>query len=456
MKGSMKLRITVRGKLAMLAGILAVTGATAGAQISLQSAVGMALRSDPRMKMAQADVDKARASVSEAHDAFVPSVGASAGVGYSIGVPLGLPVIFSMSSQSLLYNFSQRDYVRAAHAGLQSAVLELQDAHDKVVEDVVMTYLNLDTAQRREAALTQEYEDANKLGTIMQERVDAGQDSRMELLQGRRTLHQVRLQQLQTQDDVAALEDHLARLMGMAGNHFTTVADSIPRMPSPNAMEVNSPPSFAVESAFAEAQSKQAKASGDLKYRFRPQASFVMNYSRISTDFTNYTDYYPAFKNNKSDNAFSIGMQIQLPIFDRAHQDRANQSVADAIHSRYVAEQARNEFLEGRIKLRHSNEELQAKMDLATDERDIAQAELDEVLVRLTAPTGGSDQVQTNPKDEENARIQESSREVDLIDATSQLRQAQVSLMRQTGMLTDWLREAVANSSAPSGVQVSH
>jgi outer membrane protein TolC len=441
----------------MLAGVLAVVASgTAGAQISLQSAVGMALRSDPRMKMAQADVDKARASVSEAHDAFVPSVGASAGVGYSIGVPLGLPVIFSMSSQSLLYSFSQRDYVRAAHAGLQSAVLELQDAHDKVMEDVVVAYLNLDTAQHREAALAREYQDATRLATIMQERVDAGQDTKMELLQGRRTLHQVRLQQLQTQDDVAALEDHLARLLGIPGNHLATIPDSIPQMPRPSEMEISSPPSFAVASAFAEAQSKQAKASGDLKYRFRPQASFVMNYSRISTDFTNYTDYYPAFKNNKSDNAFSIGMQIQLPIFDRAHQDRANEAVADALHSRYVAEQARSEFLEGRIKLRHSNDELQAKMDLAVDERDIAQAELDEVLVRLNAPTGGSDQAQTNPKDEENARIQESSREVDLIDAASQLRQAQVNLMRQTGMLTDWLRRTVASRSGITASPVSH
>jgi outer membrane protein TolC len=453
----MRLRTLLRGRLAILTGMLAViASAHAGAQISLQSAVGLALQSDPRMKMAQADVDKARASVAESHDAFVPSVGANAGVGYSIGVPLGLPVIFSMSSQSLLYNFSQRDYVRAAHAGLQSAVLALQDAHDKILEDVVVTYLNLDTAQHREVALTREYDDAIKLVTIMQDRVDAGQDTKMELLQGRRTSHQVRLQQLQTQDDVAAMEDHLGRLLGMPGSHLATIPDSVPAMPRPSAMEISSPPSFAVQSAFAEAQSKQAKASGDLKYRFRPQASFVANYSRISTDFTNYTDYYPAFKNNKSDNAFSIGMQIQLPIFDRAHQDRANESVADALHSRYVAEQARNEFLEGRIKLRQSNEELQAKMDLAIDERDIAQTELDAVLIKLNAPTGGSDQVQTNPKDAENARIQESSREVDLLDAASQLRQAQVNLMRQTGMLTDWLRGFIANTSSVTASPGSH
>jgi hypothetical protein len=149
-------------------------------------------------------------------------------------------------------------------------------------------------------------------------------------------------------------------------------------------------------------------------------------------------------------------VQIQLPIFDRAHQDRAAQSVADAIHARYQAEDARSQFLEGRLKLRHTNEELQARMDLATDERDIAAAELDAVTVRLSATTGASDQPQTNPKDELNARIQKSAREVELLDATAQFRQAQINLLRQTGMLTDWLRGSIAASAALTNGPATH
>jgi outer membrane protein TolC len=441
----------------LLAGMWAAAMcATSAAQISLGSAVGMALRSDPRMKMAEADVDKARAAISETRDAFIPSLGANAGVGYSIGVPLSLPVIFSVSSESLLINFSQKDYMRSAHAGLQASVFALQEAHDKVAEDVAVTYLNLDTAERREAALQQEYGFAKTLTTIIGERVDAGQDDRMELLRGRRTADQIHLQELQAEEDVATLSDHLARLMGMPGTPFRTVPESIPAMPAPNAFVVDGPVGFGVQSAFADAKSKEQKAVGDMTYRLRPQMAFGLNYSRISTDFTNYTDYYPAFRNNKSDNAFSIGVQVRLPVYDRAHDDRAHEAAADAMHARALAEDSRNQFLEGRLKLRRSTEELQARTELATDDRDIAQADLEAVRIRLKMASGGTDQPQTNPKDEENARIQEQAKEIDLLDAEAQLRQVEVNLMRQTGTLSDWLRSSIAAPSGMTANPVSH
>jgi muconolactone delta-isomerase len=42
-------------------------------------------------------------------------------------------------------------------------------------------------------------------------------------------------------------------------------------------------------------------------------------------------------------------------------------------------------------------------------------------------------------KDEQNARLQERAKFVDLLDAAGQLRKAQISLMRQGNTLDDWL-----------------
>ena len=68
---------------------LLLAAAPARAQISFTSAIDLALSSNPRVKMAQADVDKARAAVAETRDVYIPTVTASSGAGgYAYGFPL--------------------------------------------------------------------------------------------------------------------------------------------------------------------------------------------------------------------------------------------------------------------------------------------------------------------------------------------------------------------------------
>jgi len=430
---------------AMGLALLACLAGMAPAQISMTSAVDLALRSDPRVKMAQADVAKAQATLAETHDAYVPTIGVSGGYGGSTGVPLSVPVVFSISSQSLLFNFSQKDYVRAAAAGVQAAELAYQEVRDKVAEDVLVTYLNLDNAQQRQAAMMEESAAAARLVSIVQDRMDAGQDTRIELLRARRSATEIRLQQLRLEDELATLQDHLGHLLGLPGTTVVTVTNSIPAIPAASTLATDTSDSFGIQSAFAGARSKQETAFGLGRYRFRPQFSFGAEYSRISTSHTNYPLYYPGFQGGEhlSDNALSLGIQIQIPIYDRGHQDRARQSEADARHSRFEAEDQRNQFLEGRFKLRHSLDELAARSDLAEIDRDLAQEQLKAVLIQLQAESGSSPGPQLNPKDEQNARLQQAAKTVDLLNTQFELHQAQVNLMRQTGTLDAWLKNAM-------------
>ena len=59
----------------------------ASAQLSFSSAVDLALRNSPKLKIAQADVDRARSLVSQARDAYIPSVIATGGIGKSVRCP---------------------------------------------------------------------------------------------------------------------------------------------------------------------------------------------------------------------------------------------------------------------------------------------------------------------------------------------------------------------------------
>ncbi len=122
----------------------------ARAQLSFSSVIDMAQHGSPKVKMAQADVDRARAALAETHDVYIPSLVAGFGEGKSYGPPLGQPAVFSVMSQSLLFSFAQRSYIRAARAGFDAANLALQEARQAVIEDAAVTYLLLTTRSSAE------------------------------------------------------------------------------------------------------------------------------------------------------------------------------------------------------------------------------------------------------------------------------------------------------------------
>ncbi|WP_160114978.1 TolC family protein [Bryocella elongata] len=439
----------------MVAIVVLCTTGRAHAQLSLSSAVDLALRNDPKVLAAQADVKRAQAAFSEAHDAYVPTASASGGYGTSTGVPLSVPTVFQLSSSSLLFNFSQKDFVRAAAASVESARLSLQETREKVIEDVVATYLALHNDEEKAAALRDEHAASGRLVSIVQQRIDAGQDARVDLLKARLKLDQTRFAELQIEDDIAAQADHLGRLIGMPGNKLVTVADSIPPIPDVTQLggPLNTQPdSYGVRAAFANALSKQEKAFGDSRYRFRPQLSFGANYSRISTTHTNYAFYYPAFQTQHSDNAASVGIQIMIPLYDRGHEARAHESAAEAVSARFQAEDQRNQFLEGRAKLQHSLSELEASARVSQDSQDLAEEQLKAIMIQLNAPPDATNPQAPllNPKDEQTARIDLQQRRLDYLTAKGTLDQSKVNLMRQTRQLDNWLQ-----GTSPAGTGIS-
>jgi len=409
----------------------------AHAQVSFTSAIDLALRNSPKVRAAEAEVARATAALAEAKDVYVPSVMASSGLGYSYGYPLGTPTIFSFQAQSLVFNFSQLDYIRAARSGLAAANLSLKDARQQIAEDAATTYLALDRAQQRKAAMEQESTYAARLVEVVHDRFDAGQESAIELAKARRTKLQIQLQQLQMDDEIAAQTDHIIRLLGVGGARFDTIPASVPEIPIVSLSSSPIPDSPAVLAAFANAKAKREQAFGDSRYVLRPQIGFAAQYSRFST-FNNYQLFYPAITNNL--NAFGVGIQIQLPLYDAGHRAKARESLAAAASSESDALYARQQEAEGRIKRQHSADELVVRAQLAELDNEIAQQQLDAMLVELNSGTGNGSGPQMTPKDEQNARILESQKYLDLLDSRFQLQQIEIGLLRQSGQLEQWLK----------------
>jgi outer membrane protein TolC len=417
--------------------------ASAVAQISFTTAVDLALKSSPKVMMAQADVDKATAALEQAKDVYVPNFVGGSGLGYSYGFPVGSPSVFNFTSQSLIFNYSQHDYLRAARSALDAANFALMDIRQSVIEDTAITYFALDRDTQRQSALNEQRGYSSRLVSIVQDRLDAGQDTAIDLTTARLTAAQIRLAGLRADDEAAIDQAHLARLTGLPGQGLSISSSSVPPFTAPtdNAgrVIVNSP---LVESAYATARSKREIAFGDARYLWRPQIYFAAQYNRFA-EFNNYALYYARFQHNNAD----IGIQITVPIVDMVHRAKARQSAAEAVHAEREADLARDQFLEGRLKVQHSMAELAARAEVAGLDQQLAQQQLDILLVQLKESSGSSSSLQMTPKDEQRSRIAERERYLTVLDAGFQVRQAQINLLRQTGELESWIKSVAQTQS---------
>ena len=425
-------------RVAVAAAVLLSAWMPATAQISFTTAVDLALKNSPRVMAAEAEVAKAQAALEGARDVYIPTLVGGSGLGYSYGFPVGQPSVFNITSQSLLFNYSQQDYIRAARASLEAANLALRDARQAVAEDAAITYLALDRDQQRQAALVDQNGYAARLVRIVQDRLDAGQDTPIDLTTARLTAAQIRLARLRAEDDTEADRAHLARATGLPAAGLSVVPSSIPQFaPAAEGASLGPMTSPTVESAYAVAKAKQQIAFGDARYLWRPQVYFAAQYARYSK-INNYDLYYLRFQHNNA----GIGVEITIPLFDAVHKAKARESAADAARAQHEADSARDQFLEGRWKIHRATAELAVRAEVASLDQQLAKQQLDVMLVQLNAGSGSSSGMQMTPKDEQNSRIAEREKFLAYLDAGFQMKQAQINLMRQTGELETWLKSA--------------
>lgn len=438
--------MTPLARLIFVAALSSAAAAPALAQISFSTAVDLALKNNPKVRMAQADIDKAQAEHSQLRDAFIPNIVVGSDIGYSYGFPIGQPSIVNVTSNSIVYSFSQRDDLRASKSAIDAAVFALRDARQSVVEDTSVTYLTVDRDLKRQAALEEQQRYADRLVVIVQQRLDAGQDTPIDLTTAKLTDAQIHLTRLRAEDETVADQAHLARLIGLPSENITTTPASVPQIATPAPEKPDSPLvlSPAVQSAYATARAKRETAFGDHRYLYYPQLSFFAEYSRYA-EFNNYQDYYLHFQHNNA----GIGVQIAVPILDYLHRAKAREADADAAHAEHEADMLRDQFFDSRVRARHTADELSVRAEIATLDQQLAQQQLDVILVQIKNGTGNPNAPQMSPKDEQTSRIAERDKYISVINADLDLATAQISLMRQTGQLDSW---AATSTNAPSDV----
>jgi len=426
-----------------IAGVLATAPSLLRAQVSLATVVDLAQRNSSAVKLAQADISKANAVLSETKDVIIPTVAFSTGlpvfpeVGFT-GTP---PSIWTTTVESLIFGVPQKHYINAASLGVQSTTARLRDAREQVALDASTAYIELDTVNQELAVALQQEGFSKRLVEIEQKRTEAGVDALSELLQAQLASAEIKLKRQHLEGRAGTLANTLSTLTGLPTGSITPDHASIPEIPQVRAQEPVRTLA-GIESARLQASSKQMAARADREINYLPQLTFGAQYNRNTTLLNDVNSFFakPLPANN-----FSSGIAIQLPILDMGHWAKSRESAADALRATMEAEQAQRQNDVQISELTGTIRELDTLAEIASLKQQIAGEQLKTVLTELEVGNGAGANPgappQLSPKAEQLARIDERQKFQDSLDAGFDLAKARLGLLRALGHMEDWLQE---------------
>lgn len=405
-----------------------------GEPLPLKHAVELALRHSTVTGAAEADEQRAFAAYHEARNQYLPQVVAGAGLGASWGFPLSLegaaPSLFNVNTQSALINPSLRDFVRAAKSEWQVSTLQSKDQRNQVIQDTVLTYVELAKWQDLSSHLQQALAEARKMEDVVSQRIQEGVDNANAGTQSRLSAARARLRVTEAKGAIEVLRSHLAQLTGLPAAGIEIAEESIPPMPALNqeddlaAKAVQSSP--VVQAADTRAGAETLRARGEHR-ALLPSVDFAAQYAVLSR-FNNYDEFYNAFERNNA----TVGVAIRFPFFNPSQHARAQSADATALRAKKDAQTARNQVSEETLKLQRSVEQLEAARDVADLEYQVASSATEAAQVRVDSGTA-------TLHDLDDARTQANERYNALQDASFQLQRARIGLLRATGELENWV-----------------
>ena len=397
--------------------------------VPFKRAIELAIRNSSTMGAASADVSRLQAVYLETRDAYIPQVYFGSGLAYSFGFPLGEPSIFKVQSTSLLLNFAQREFIRAARSDIKAATATKEDKKNQVILETALSYSELDKSEASISILRQQEEAALKFESIEQQRIDAGVDPAIELTKAKLNTARIRLKIAQFLASADTLRLRLSQLTGLPAKEFETVGESIPRLPEVAQEEDLATRAVAysptVKSAQELAAAKLFQARGEHKQLY-PAVDLVGAYALFSK-YNNYEDYYKTFKRNNG----AIGVEIRFPVLNKAQKDRSEALYSEAQRARKDAEGAKEQVSTETLKLQRTVAQLSAARDVAKLEYQLSQNSTQATQAKV-------DSGQATLRDQQQAQLDENDRYSTLLDATYELDKAQMQLLKQTGDLEKW------------------
>jgi outer membrane protein TolC len=379
---------------------------------------------------------RAYESYRQTRNQYLPTLVVGSGLGYTQGYPLSLegsaPSIVNTTAQSAVINAALRDFIREARTEWQATTVRSKDERDQLIQDTVLSYVELNKWEALLAHLSEDYSAALKMEQLVNQRIQAGVDSPQARTQARLNTARVYLHISQAQGSIDVLRTKLAQLTGLPASSIETMSESIPALPEIKQEEnlaaraLETSPAIQVASLHSTALSFHARGEHRSTW---PTVDFAAQYALLAT-FNNYQHFFPkgAFQMNNA----SIGAVIRFPFFSPTQRSRARAADFDALRAKRDVETTKNQVSTQTLKLQRSVEQLAAAQDVADLEYQVARSNLDAVEIRVDAGTA-------TLHEEDDARNQANERYDALQDTRFELQRARIALLRATGDLSSWL-----------------
>src|SRR5262249_37352368 len=342
------------------------------------------------------------------------------------------PSIFNINAQSALINPALREFIHAARDEFAAAKLQAKDQRQQVTQDVVLTYAELVNWEGMLAQLAKAYTDARNDQELIQQRIEAGVDSRVEDQKAQLATARARLRALQAQGAIDVLRERLARLTGLTSASIVTVPESIPALPEikpdEDLVAKAADSSFALQAADLRARALTFRAKGEHRSLW-PTVDFAAQYA-VLAKYNNYDQFYKTFERNNA----TVGVAMRFPFLNFSQRAHAQAADAEAMRAKSDIQGARNQLSEQTLKLQNSVKQLSAAQEVAALEFRLAESNIESVNIRMTS--GGA-----NIHDAAGARMEASEKYAAFQNANFELLRARVALLKATGELESWVQQ---------------
>lgn len=401
--------------------------------LPFRTAVELALRNSSTSAIARAELDRARATVAQTRNLFLPSMTLGSALGYSQGFPLSLegsaPSIFNVNMQGFLFNMAQREYVKASRSEAEATEAQNADRRNDVIMETALDYIQLDLLDASLSVQTEQQTAVAKLADIVNQRVQAGLDSQVDLTRARLAVARTKLDIAQTQGAADELRLRLSQLTGLPINAIRTLPETIPQMPAVSQEDdlagQSATKSFLVKIAELTAQAKEFRAHAERK-QLLPTVDLAGQYA-VLAKFNNYDQFFKKFERNNA----SLGVVIRFPFLNSSQRAAANVAKFDAVKAHEETKKVKEQVSTETLRLQRTVQGASAAREVAQLEHELSQADIDATQAKIESGAG-------TLKDEQSARVIEHQRYTAYLGSSFDLDKAQVQLMRQTGELENW------------------
>jgi len=409
--------------------------------LPLKHAVELALTHATVISTSDADAQRAFAAYRETRDQYIPQVAVGSGLGKTWGYPLSLegsaPSIINVTAQSALINPALQEFIRAAKSEYQASTLQAKDQRNLVIQDTVISYIELNRWETLLVHLREDNIAALKAEQIVAHRIQEGVDNALAAKQAQLNTARVHLRIVQAEGSVDLLREKLSHLTGMPATSIVTDAGSIPALPEIKQEDVTEEDALitrtldsnpAVQAANTHFLAQMEKAKGEHRALW-PSVDFASQYALLAS-FNNYENYFVpgSFQQHNA----TIGIAMRFPFLNSSQRARAQAADAEALHAKKQAEAERDQVSDEVLQLQRSVEQLDAAQQVADLEYQIAESNLRAAETRMTSGTA-------TIHDAEDARVLVTEHFNSLQDADLALERARIGLLRVTGDLATWV-----------------